>query len=95
MITERCEATWDSIPAFMRYNEAIWNSSLDGSRCYMLLVLYFDYLYSHFLLRRVFAKHVSSAIEPLLDISRKLLSTVLILSTERIRLRDIARDFSW
>lgn len=59
----------------------------------MLIVAYLAYLYNDFLIQRQLIQQDPEAQAPLLDVSSTILSTVLVLGTQREQMVDIQRDF--
>ena len=62
----------------------------------MLIISYLAYLYNDFLIQRLIAgKNNPRGNTALLSVSADILSTVLILGTQREQMVDIRPDFTW
>ena len=86
---------WNELPETVRYNPDCWNSGQPYHECYVWLLFYLDYLYSHFLLQRALMKHSHTITDVLLDTARELLSSVLTLANQRDRLLMYQCDIAW
>ena len=94
-VTERLGKMWKAIPETIRYDPSCWNSGQPYHECYMRLLIYLDYLYTHFLLQRALVKHTRITTDLLFESARKLLANVLTLANERDRLLEYQSDLSW
>jgi hypothetical protein len=59
----------------------------------MLVLAYMAYLYNIFLVQRLLTQHDRSAEPALLDVSSRLLSSVLLLGRQQEPMIDLQRDF--
>ncbi|KAJ5766641.1 uncharacterized protein N7511_004257 [Penicillium nucicola] len=95
-ISQRCHLAWESLPIHLRYTPQCWNNSVPVAVCLMLIISYLAYLYNDFLIQRLIAgKNNPRGNTALLSVSADILSTVLILGTQREQMVDIRPDFTW
>jgi len=86
--------TWNSLPTFYR-SEAYWITERPSFNTLVQILVYLDYLYSDFLLKRVLMRRGHTTPIDLLAVAHRLLSTVLILVSERDRFLVSTNDFTW
>lgn len=81
----------------MRYSDDVWCENINPGECYMKLLIYYEHLYTIFLLNSLRSKQIRgvSNSTALHDIAVKLLSAVLILFKRRLPLQHAARDYPW
>lgn len=85
-ISINCRRTWESVPAQMRYDlydeDRVW-TELDPSVTLRMISAYLEYLHIEFQVQRIIRRHTQTAVPALLELSMKLLSTVLIFNKHR------------
>ncbi|PYI03170.1 hypothetical protein BO78DRAFT_323586 [Aspergillus sclerotiicarbonarius CBS 121057] len=92
-ISRRCQITWESLPDYLHFSTNCWMQGLPVSVCLMLTLAYLTYLYNDFLIERLLVRHDPQNCNRLLDVSARILSTVLTLARHRDNTGDIWRDF--
>ncbi|KAL3493457.1 hypothetical protein BJX62DRAFT_249526 [Aspergillus germanicus] len=92
-VSIRCTQTWNSMPARLRYTSTHWDDNLPIGIRIMLVLAYMAYLYNIFLVQRLLTQYDRSAESALLDVSSKLLSSVLLLGKQQEPMIDLQRDF--
>ncbi|KAL2844226.1 hypothetical protein BJX68DRAFT_243206 [Aspergillus pseudodeflectus] len=92
-VSLRCTQTWASMPTRLRYSSTDWDESLPIGIRIMLVLAYMAYLYNIFLVQRLLTQHDRSAEPALLDVSSRLLSSVLLLGRQQEPMIDLQRDF--
>ncbi|KAL4876270.1 hypothetical protein BJY04DRAFT_200180 [Aspergillus karnatakaensis] len=90
----RCTETWEAIPSHLRYSPERFSDDLPLPIRLMLLQVYFQYLYSMFLIQRLLAQHDPAAEPELIDISSQILSIVLLVGRQQEPNIDVQRDFN-
>jgi hypothetical protein len=81
------------MPARLRYTSTHWDDNLPIGIRIMLVLAYMAYLYNIFLVQRLLTQHDRLAETALLDVSSKLLSSVLLLGKQQEPMIDLQRDF--
>ncbi|KAH8801776.1 hypothetical protein F5884DRAFT_807811 [Xylogone sp. PMI_703] len=94
-ISDRSKQMWDSVPTLLKYNDSCWQVRKCPKECYMLLIVYIDYVYNEFLLHRVVARHTKRESILLYDSAWRLLSLSLTLCQMRDRLWEFKHKISW
>jgi hypothetical protein len=94
-VLDRAKATYQSIPAFARYNDAIWSSGLAAHLCFSLLYYQLHSTYSEFLLLRMLARMGGASWDAVYESALSLLTGVLNISKYRDRIGAMSRDFAW
>ncbi|KAJ5306407.1 hypothetical protein N7508_005422 [Penicillium antarcticum] len=95
-ISQRCHLAWEALPIHLRYTPQCWDNNLPVAVCLMLIISYLAYLYNDFLIQRLIAgKRNPRGNTALLSVSADILSTVLILGTQREQMVDLRPDFTW
>ncbi|KAJ5584600.1 uncharacterized protein N7459_004400 [Penicillium hispanicum] len=95
-ISHRCHMAWDLLPVHLRYTPQCWDHDLPVAVCLMSMTVYLAYLYNDFLIQRLLAgKSNPRGNTALLSVSAEILSTVLILGTQREQMVDLRPDFTW
>ncbi|KAJ5989007.1 hypothetical protein N7481_004217 [Penicillium waksmanii] len=95
-ISKRCHASWNKIPAHLKYTPQCWEMNLPIATPIMLVVSYLAYLYNEFLVHQfLVGKQNPRASCALLSVSSDILSTVLIIGTRRDHAVDLRPDFTW
>ncbi|PWY76108.1 hypothetical protein BO94DRAFT_568523 [Aspergillus sclerotioniger CBS 115572] len=82
-ISRRCQPTWESLPGHLHFSPTCWMQGLPVSVCLMLTLAYLTYLYNEFLMERLLVRHDPHSGNQLLDVSMKILSTVLTVAQHR------------
>ena len=92
-IQKELQTVWEAAPAYLRYDlhtdpekQHGWISSIYP---------YLSYLYTSFLLQRALIKHINTGQEALFDISRRILSIVTSMTTQRNTMVDLDIHYSW
>lgn len=89
--------TWESLPAHLRYDlyeeEAVW-ASLGARVTLRMIGAYIEYLHMDFQIQRLWRRQTQTALPALLEISMKLLSTVLIFNKRRNQEYEVQRHFA-
>ncbi|KAL4937256.1 hypothetical protein BDV06DRAFT_203293 [Aspergillus oleicola] len=93
-ISFRCTNAWNSVPDHLRYAPHGWSESLAIGVRVLMIMSYQLYLYNIFLVQRLLFQFDPSAETALLDVSSKLLLTVLVLGRQQEPMVDIKRDFN-
>jgi hypothetical protein len=94
-VLDRARATYQSIPAFARYNDDIWDTGMAAHLCFTLLYYKLHSTYSEFLLLRMSARLGGASWEEVYDSALCLLTGVLNISKYRDRIGAMSRDFAW
>jgi hypothetical protein len=95
-ISERCHASWNELPAHLKYTPQCWDMNLPIATPIMLVVSYLAYLYNEFLVHQLLVgKKNPRGSRALLSVSSDILSAVLILGTRREHAVDLRSDFTW
>ncbi|KAF2266303.1 hypothetical protein CC78DRAFT_153536 [Lojkania enalia] len=95
-ISTECRQYWESVPSQMRYElydeESAWND-LEPGIALRMISAYLEYLHMEFQMQRILRRQTQLAVPALLEISMKLLSTVLVFNKLRNQLYTIQRHF--
>lgn len=95
-ISKRCQASWNEIPAHLKYTSQCWEMNLPTATPIMLVVSYLAYLYNEFLVHQfLVGKTNPRGSCALLSVSSDILSAVLIIGTRRDQTVDLRPDFTW
>ncbi|KAL5334646.1 hypothetical protein BJX70DRAFT_411138 [Aspergillus crustosus] len=89
-----CTETWNSIPAHLRYSPDCWDDDRHLAIRIMILVCYFLYLYSNFLIQRLLAHLDPSTESALLNTSSEILSVVLLSGRQQEPNINVQRDLN-
>ncbi|KAF2016040.1 hypothetical protein BU24DRAFT_346994 [Aaosphaeria arxii CBS 175.79] len=85
-ISTECQQTWQSLPPHLRYDtydeDLMW-TEVDPAISIRMISAYLEYLQNEFQVQRILRRHTPAAKPALLDISMKLLSTVLVFNKHR------------
>lgn len=84
---------WNSAPDHLRYDRRENDDWHDG--WLNIVHLYVSYLYTCFLLHRAQIKRTNTGQDELCDVSRRILSLVISISSMRNPMVDLDRHFSW
>lgn len=84
---------WNSAPDHLRYDRRENDDWHDG--WLNIVHLYVNYLYTCFLLHRAQIKRTNTGQDELCDVSRRILSLVISISSMRNPMVDLDRHFSW
>ncbi|KAF2185061.1 hypothetical protein K469DRAFT_726933 [Zopfia rhizophila CBS 207.26] len=95
-ISDECRQTWEAIPRHLRYDlydeDVAW-STLEPGIALRMISVYLDYLHTDFQMQRILRRQTQMAVPALLEISMKLLSTVLVFNKQRNQTYGIQRHF--
>ncbi|KAF2740366.1 hypothetical protein EJ04DRAFT_531021 [Polyplosphaeria fusca] len=95
-ILAECHAYWESVPAHLRYElhdeDAVW-TDMDPGIALRMIITYLEYLHLDFSMQRLLRRQTQLAVPALLEISNKVLSTVLVFNKQRNQVYNIQRHF--
>ncbi|PSN60516.1 hypothetical protein BS50DRAFT_579053 [Corynespora cassiicola Philippines] len=95
-ISENCRQTWESLPTHLRYDlydeDVAW-STLGPGIALRMISAYLEYLHMDFQIQRILRRQTQTAVPALLEISMKLLSTVLVFNKLRNQMYNVQRHF--
>lgn len=91
-ISRQSHETWDDLPGFLRWHNGSVVSRDSES---LLIPIYLDHLYNDFLLYRVLVRRTQVELATLIDISQRMLSTVLELIGKEIRSGTGIYNIGW
>jgi hypothetical protein len=95
-ISADCRAMWESFPAHLRYDlydeDEAW-SNLDPSITLRMISFYLEFLHMEFQVHRIMRRQTQLAVPALLELSMRLLSTVLVFNKQRSQAYSIQRHF--
>lgn len=95
-ISDRCHLAWQSLPAHLRYTPQCWGDNHPVAVSLLLIVSYLAYLYNDFLIQRLLAgKKNPRGSAALLSVSAEILSSVLMIGSQREQMVDLRPDFTW
>lgn len=87
---------WESVPAHLRYDlydeDVAWYTLQPGVPLRMVSS-YLDYLHLEFQMQRIMRRQTQTAVPALLEISMKLLSTVLVFNKQRNQTYSVQRHY--
>lgn len=87
------QTLWDSAPVYLRHDELPTIDMQNGG--INVIYIYLNYLYTRFLLQRATIKHTNTGHEELFDISRRVLTIVTSMTTQRNSMVDLDIHYSW
>ncbi|KAJ6141210.1 hypothetical protein N7470_010106 [Penicillium chermesinum] len=92
-IQDDLQRVWEAAPAYLRHDR---EDKKDSREVWISIVyLYLNYLYTGFLLQRAIIKHINTGHDRLYDISRRLLTIVTSITTQRNSMVDLDTHYSW
>ncbi|ORX97546.1 hypothetical protein BCR34DRAFT_165121 [Clohesyomyces aquaticus] len=95
-ISNECRQAWESVPSQLRYDlydeDSVW-STLEPKSTLRMISVYLDYLHTDFQMQRILRRQTEMAVPALLEISMKLLSTVLVFNKQRSQSYHTRRHF--
>ncbi|KAF2474541.1 uncharacterized protein BDR25DRAFT_109618 [Lindgomyces ingoldianus] len=95
-ISTECRQAWEVVPAQLRYDlygeDVVW-STLSSEKALRMISVYLDHLHTDFQMQRILRRQTEMAIPALLEISMKLLSTVLVFNKQRNQSYHTRRHF--
>lgn len=105
-IEESVRAVWAATPDHLRYDRQPNNDGLRHDRrpnnefhhgygWLTIVYLYLNYLYTCFLLQRALIKHTNTGHAALCDVSRRVLTIVISITSQRNPMVDLDRHYSW
>ncbi|KAH8689026.1 hypothetical protein BGW36DRAFT_76206 [Talaromyces proteolyticus] len=95
-ISRRCNESWQSNPAHLRFTPNSWDDNLSFAINMMRIIAYLAYLYNDLLIQGLLARQSQVCNgAALLSVSSHILSTVLFLGAHRQHTHQIHRDLTW
>ena len=92
-IEARLRDVWGAAPDHLRYDRRKNDDFHDG--WLTIVYLYLNYLYTCFLLQRALIKHAGAKQDALCDVSRRILTIVISITSVRNPMMDLDRHYSW
>ncbi|KAH8194636.1 hypothetical protein TruAng_011194 [Truncatella angustata] len=94
-ILTRHEFVWDTVPQELKYDELTGSQHITPPQRYVMMTTYMDQNYNRFLLYRKLANETQCMREPLYQVSRSLLATILQAISLSDQVYTMQRDMSW
>ncbi|THC89003.1 hypothetical protein EYZ11_011544 [Aspergillus tanneri] len=93
-VYQECKELWDKIPRQFHYHETGWEQ-IDSSTSIVSLAAYLEYLQTISQLERIRCRENPDAMLDLLDVSMRIVSTVIDFTKVHDHIRDIRRKYAW
>lgn len=94
-LSERLKESEDNLPLKYRHQPKLWVLDRTVPENFFHINRHLDYTYNNFLLERTLVKRLRTPTIDLINVSRSLLSTLLVMTGNRHRLGTYGSDLPW
>ncbi|KAI1340937.1 hypothetical protein F5Y15DRAFT_36621 [Xylariaceae sp. FL0016] len=91
-LSRRYQDAWDTLPSYLRYTDAVWDSDLSSEICFLLGKTYLSYLHIRHRIGRMLEACDASHRSELLEVSATILATGTAIGKARNRAYFLDRD---